>query len=66
MDDNFDKQALGIAHTDPGMNGVLRVSLNLKRGLVIADFVNDVSLEYWFENYELLINGDWVPFGIEE
>gem|GEM_PF-1228154 len=46
MDDNFDKQALGIAHTDPGMNGVLRVSLNLKRGLVIADFVNDVSLEY--------------------
>lgn len=29
-------------------------------------YLNDVSLEYWFENYELLINGDWVPFGIEE
>ena len=29
-------------------------------------YLNDVSLEIWFENYELLINGDWVPFGIEE
>ena len=29
-------------------------------------YLNDVSLEYWFENYELLIDGDWVPFGIEE
>ena len=29
-------------------------------------YLNNVSLEYWFEKYELLINGDWVPFGIEE
>ena len=29
-------------------------------------YLNDVSLEHWFEKYELLINGDWVPFGIEE
>ena len=29
-------------------------------------YLNNVSLEYWFEKYELLINGDWVPFGVEE
>lgn len=29
-------------------------------------YLNDLSFEHWFENYELLINGDWVPFGIEE
>lgn len=29
-------------------------------------YLNNVSLEYWFEKYELLINADWVPFGIEE
>lgn len=29
-------------------------------------YLNNVSLEHWFENYELLINGDWVTFGIEE
>lgn len=29
-------------------------------------YLNNVSLECWFEKYELLINGDWVPFGVEE
>ena len=29
-------------------------------------YLNDLSFEHWFKNYELLINGDWVPFGIEE
>lgn len=29
-------------------------------------YLNDLSFEHWFENYELLINGNWVPFGIEE
>lgn len=29
-------------------------------------YLNNVSFEYWFEKYELLINGDWVPFGVEE
>lgn len=29
-------------------------------------YLNNLSFEEWFETCELLINGDWVPFGIEE
>lgn len=29
-------------------------------------FLNNSSFEWWFNNCELLINGDWVCFGIEE
>lgn len=29
-------------------------------------YLNDWSLDSWFRNTELLINGDWVCFGVEE
>jgi hypothetical protein len=46
LGDDFDKQALGIVNTATTMDGILRVRLHLKKGLVIADFANDVSLTY--------------------
>lgn len=29
-------------------------------------YLNNMSPAYLFENYEILIAGDWVPFGVEE
>lgn len=73
-DDNIDVSGeLGIRF-DYRVKGQheMRTALVTSLRTQIADdgkeirYLNDVSLEYWFENYELLIDGDWVPFGIEE